>query len=73
MIQAGKVPQLGSKEQGLRESYVFINKILKYIRNLEQDSLQPNLGRIENANCNNTKLWLKRFDLEDGFAVTEKL
>ncbi|WP_332606366.1 type VI immunity family protein [Acinetobacter sp. ESBL14] len=73
LIQAGEVPQLGSQEQGLPESYVFINKVLKYIRNPEPDSLQPNLGRIENANCNNTKLWLKRFDLEDEFEITEEL
>ena len=65
MIQAGENPQLGSKEQGLPEAYVFVNKVLKYLRDPESDTLQPDLGDIDTADENNTKVWLNRFDINE--------
>lgn len=70
MIQNGENPQLGSKQQGLPEVYVFVNQVLKKLRNLKPDSLQPDLGGVENANQKNSKRWLERFDLDENMQTS---
>lgn len=65
LIKACESPQLGSPKQGLPLSYVNLNKYLRYLRNPNNDAMQPNVNDMIGADVKNTKIWLERFDIEN--------
>lgn len=50
LVRAGPFPRLGAPEEGLPETYVFVNKVLRVLRNPRPDGLHfydphlPNAG-----------------------------
>jgi hypothetical protein len=57
-VRAGAFPRLGAPEEGLPEPYVFVNQVLRVLRNPDPESHHYNEGvPVE------TRAWEARFDL----------
>nr|WP_321164593.1 type VI immunity family protein [Variovorax sp. Root411] len=63
LIRAGEFPRLGAPEEGLPEPYVFVNKVLRVLRNPKPDSLHSYMPDIPHADKKATRHWQARFDL----------
>jgi hypothetical protein len=63
LIRAGDFPRLGAPEEGLPEPYVFVNRVLRVLRNPYPEALHTNVPGAPSANEANTRAWEARFDL----------
>ncbi|MBN3850695.1 DUF3396 domain-containing protein [Paraburkholderia sp. Ac-20342] len=63
LIRAGDFPRLGAPEEGLPEPYVFVNRVLRVLRNPVPPSLHTNVPGAEHADPDGTRRWEARFDL----------
>jgi hypothetical protein len=63
LIRAGKFPRLGAPEEGLPEPYVFVNSVLRVLRNPNPDSLHSYMPDIPHADTKASRHWRARFDL----------
>jgi hypothetical protein len=63
LIRAGDFPRLGAPEEGLPAPYVFVNSVLRVLRDPAPDALQSFVPDLETANTANTRAWEARFDL----------
>ena len=63
LIRAGDFPRLGAPEEGLPEPYVFVNRVLRVLRNPAPPSLHTNVPGAEHADPDGTRRWEARFDL----------
>ena len=65
LVRAGPFPRLGAPEEGLPEPYVFVNRVLRVLRDPQHDALHSYIAETERADPNATLKWLARFDLPD--------
>ena len=65
LIRAGDFPRLGAPEEGLPEPYVFVNRVLRVLRNPYPEALHSNVPGAPIANEANTRAWEARFDLHE--------
>ncbi len=65
LVRAGPFPRLGAPEEGLPEPYVFVNGVLRNLRNPKPDGLHLYDPQLENADAKNARAWQARFDLPD--------
>ncbi|MBN3804443.1 DUF3396 domain-containing protein [Paraburkholderia sp. Ac-20336] len=63
LIRAGDFPRLGAPEEGLPKPYVFVNRVLRVLRNPVPPSLHTNVPGAEHADPDGTRRWEARFDL----------
>jgi hypothetical protein len=63
LIRAGEFPRLGAPEEGLPEPYVFVNSVLRVLRNPKSDSLHSYMPDIPHADKKASRHWRARFDL----------
>ncbi|NIF80687.1 DUF3396 domain-containing protein [Paraburkholderia sp. Cy-641] len=63
LIRAGDFPRLGAPEEGLPEPYVFVNRVLRVLRNPAPPSLHTNVPGADHADPDGTRRWEARFDL----------
>ncbi|MGU7772008.1 type VI immunity family protein [Burkholderia sp. MR1-5-21] len=65
MIRAGDFPRLGAPEEGLPEPYVFVNSVLRVLRDPKPDALHTYIPDLPSADTKNARAWVARFDLPD--------
>ncbi|HDR9486851.1 TPA: DUF3396 domain-containing protein [Burkholderia aenigmatica] len=65
MIRAGDFPRLGAPEEGLPEPYVFVNSVLRVLRDPKPDGLHTYIPDLPSADMKNARKWVARFDLPD--------
>lgn len=63
LVRAGPFPRLGAPEEGLPEPYVFVNSVLRVLRDPKHDALHSYIPDTERASPRDTLKWLARFDL----------
>jgi hypothetical protein len=63
LIRAGEFPRLGAPEEGLPEPYVFVNSVLRVLRNPKPDSLHSYMPDVPHADKKASRHWRARFDL----------
>jgi hypothetical protein len=63
LIRAGEFPRLGAPEEGLPEPYVFVNSVLRVLRNPKPDSLHSYMPDVPHADKKASRQWRARFDL----------
>ncbi|KVV48014.1 type VI immunity family protein [Burkholderia ubonensis] len=71
MIRAGDFPRLGAPEEGLPEPYVFVNSVLRVLRDPKPDALHTYIPDLPSADVKNARKWLARFDLPDAPPIPE--
>ncbi|WP_081076408.1 type VI immunity family protein [Burkholderia cepacia] len=71
LVRAGPFPRLGAPEEGLPEPYVFVNKVLRVLRNPKPDGLHLYEPDLPNADSKNARAWEARFDLPDTPPIPE--
>ncbi|KVS34682.1 DUF3396 domain-containing protein [Burkholderia cepacia] len=71
LVRAGPFPRLGAPEEGLPEPYVFVNSVLRTLRNPKPDGLHLHDPQLENADSKNARAWQARFDLPDAPPIPE--
>ncbi|EDT38917.1 type VI immunity family protein [Burkholderia ambifaria] len=71
MIRAGAFPRLGAPEEGLPEPYVFVNSILRVLRDPKPDALHTYIPDLASADVKNARKWVARFDLPDAPPIPE--
>jgi hypothetical protein len=71
IIRAGDFPRLGAPEEGLPEPYVFVNSIVRVLRNPLPDGLHTYIPDLPSANTTNARAWFARFDLPNAPAIPE--
>ena len=71
LVRAGPFPRLGAPEEGLPEPYVFVNKVLRVLRNPKPDGLHLYEPDLPNADARNARAWQARFDLWDAPPIPE--
>ncbi|VWC45472.1 type VI immunity family protein [Burkholderia lata] len=71
LVRAGPFPRLGAPEEGLPEPYVFVNSVLRKLRNPKPDGLHLYDPQLENADNKNARTWQARFDLPDAPPIPE--
>ncbi|MBY4871348.1 DUF3396 domain-containing protein [Burkholderia sp. Bp9017] len=71
MIRAGDFPRLGAPEEGLPEPYVFVNSILRVLRDPKPDALHTYIPDLPSADVKNARKWVARFDLPDAPPIPE--
>lgn len=71
MVRAGDFPRLGAPEEGLPEPYVFVNRVLRVLRDPKPDALHTYIPDLPNANATNARAWAARFDLPDAPPLPE--
>ena len=69
LIRAGDFPRLGAPEEGLPEPYVFVNRVLRVLRNPDSQGLHTNVPGAGHADAEGTRQWEARFDLPDAPAL----
>jgi hypothetical protein len=65
LIRAGDFPRLGAPEEGLPEPYVFVNSVLRVLRDPKPDALHTYIPDLPSADTKNARQWVARFDLPD--------
>ncbi|CAM2145245.1 type VI immunity family protein [Paraburkholderia tropica] len=70
-IRAGEFPRLGAPEEGLPEPYVFVNSVLRVLRDPMPDSLHTFIPDLPSADKRNTAAWEARFDLPGAPPIPE--
>ncbi|MBY4767254.1 type VI immunity family protein [Burkholderia ambifaria] len=63
LIRAGDFPRLGAPEEGLPEPYVFVNSVLRILRDPKPDALHTYIPDLPSADTKNARAWVARFDL----------
>ncbi|WP_078041039.1 type VI immunity family protein [Burkholderia cenocepacia] len=71
MIRAGDFPRLGAPEEGLPEPYVFVNSVLRILRDPKPDALHTYIPDLPSADVKNARKWVARFDLPDAPPIPE--
>lgn len=71
MIRAGDFPRLGAPEEGLPEPYVFVNSVLRVLRDPKPDALHTYIPDLPSADVKNARKWVARFDLPDAPPIPE--
>lgn len=71
MIRAGDFPRLGAPEEGLPEPYVFVNSVLRVLRDPKPDALHTYIPDLPSADVKNARKWVARFDLPDAPSIPE--
>ncbi|QGZ64580.1 type VI immunity family protein [Paraburkholderia acidisoli] len=71
LIRAGDVPRLGAPEEGLPEPYVFVNRVLRVLRDPNACDLPAEGGEGPAASGTNPRSWAARFDLPDAPPIPE--
>ncbi|WP_186236761.1 type VI immunity family protein [Burkholderia gladioli] len=71
MIRAGDFPRLGAPEEGLPEPYVFVNSVLRVLRDPKPDALHTYIPDLPSADVKNARAWAARFDLPDAPPIPE--
>ncbi len=71
LVRAGPFPRLGAPEEGLPEPYVFVNKVLRVLRNPRPDGLHFYDPHLPNADSRNARSWQARFDLPNARQIPE--
>lgn len=71
LVRAGPFPRLGAPEDGLPEPYVFVNKVLRVLRNPKPDGLHFYDPHLPNADSKHARSWQARFDLPDASPIPE--
>ncbi|WP_323117999.1 type VI immunity family protein [Burkholderia alba] len=71
MIRAGGFPRLGAPEEGLPEPYVFVNSVLRTLRDPKPDALHTYIPDLPSADMRNARKWVARFDLPDAPPIPE--
>ncbi|WP_082874694.1 type VI immunity family protein [Burkholderia sp. MSMB1589WGS] len=71
MIRAGDFPRLGAPEEGLPEPYVFVNSVLRVLRDPKPDALHTYIPDLPSADTKNARKWVARFDLPDAPPIAE--
>ncbi|PTB20454.1 hypothetical protein C9I57_11310 [Trinickia symbiotica] len=71
LVRAGPFPRLGAPEEGLPEPYVFVNKVLRVLRNPKPDGLHFYDPHLPNADSKHARSWQARFDLPDARPIPE--
>ncbi|AIF48810.1 hypothetical protein HY57_16950 [Dyella japonica A8] len=69
LIRAGAFPRLGAPEEGLPEPYVFVNRVLRVLRNPNPEQLHTHIEGVPSADADNTKAWEARFDLPGSLPI----
>ncbi|KVV07368.1 type VI immunity family protein [Burkholderia ubonensis] len=69
LIRAGDFPRLGAPEEGLPEPYVFVNRVLRDLRNPDPDGLHTYIPDLPSADKKNSKAWFARFDLPNAPSI----
>ncbi|ABO60378.1 DUF3396 domain-containing protein (plasmid) [Burkholderia vietnamiensis] len=69
LIRAGSFPRLGAPEEGLPEPYVFVNTVLRQLRDPDSDGLHTYIPDLPSADKGNAKGWYARFDLPGAQAI----
>ncbi|MEQ5843633.1 DUF3396 domain-containing protein [Paraburkholderia acidicola] len=70
-IRAGDFPRLGAPEEGLPEPYVFVNSVLRVLRDPKPDALHTYIPDLPSADRKNARTWIARFDLPDAPPIPE--
>jgi hypothetical protein len=65
LIRAGEFPRLGAPEEDLPEPYVFVNSVLRVLRDPSPDALHTYIPDLPSADTKNARHWVARFDLPD--------
>ena len=73
LIRAGEFPRLGAPEEGLPEPYVFVNSVLRVLRDPNPDALHTYIPDSPSADTKNARHWVARFDLPDAPSIPEPL
>lgn len=71
MIRAGDFPRLGAPEEGLPEPYVFVNSVLRVLRDPKPDALHTYIPDLPSADVKNARKWVARFDLPNAQPIPE--
>ncbi|MGH8779402.1 type VI immunity family protein [Paraburkholderia sp.] len=71
LIRAGDFPRLGAPEEGLPEPYVFVNSVLRVLRDPKPDALHTYIPDLPSADTKNARAWVARFDLPDAPPIPE--
>lgn len=71
LVRAGPFPRLGAPEEGLPEPYVFVNKVLRVLRNPKPDGLHFYDPHLPNADSKHARSWQARFDLPGARPIPE--
>jgi hypothetical protein len=71
LIRAGEFPRLGAPEEGLPEPYVFVNSVLRVLRDPNPDALHTYIPDLPSADTKNARHWVARFDLPDAPPIPE--
>lgn len=71
LVRAGPFPRLGAPEEGLPEPYVFVNSVLRVLRNPKPDGLHLYDPHLPNADSKNARDWGARFDLPGARRIPE--
>ncbi|CAN7743692.1 type VI immunity family protein [Paraburkholderia sp. DD10] len=71
LIRAGDFPRLGAPEEGLPEPYVFVNSVLRVLRDPGPDALHTYIPDLPSADMKNARAWAARFDLPDAAPIPE--
>ena len=71
LVRAGPFPRLGAPEEGLPEPYVFVNKVLRVLRNPKPDGLHMYDPHLPNADSKHARSWAARFDLPNAQPIPE--
>ncbi|MET3231175.1 UNVERIFIED_ORG: hypothetical protein ABIC54_003371 [Burkholderia sp. 1263] len=71
LIRAGDFPRLGAPEEGLPEPYVFVNSVLRVLRDPGPDALHTYIPDLPSADTKNARAWAARFDLPDAAPIPE--
>ncbi|AIF48809.1 type VI immunity family protein [Dyella japonica] len=69
LIRAGAFPRLGAPEEGLPEPYVFVNRVLRVLRNPNPEQLHTHIEGVPSADDANTRAWEARFDLPGSLPI----
>ena len=64
-VRAGPFPRLGAPEEGLPEPYVFVNRVLRVLRNPTPDAMHSFIPDTDHADLTASRHWQARFDLPD--------
>ncbi|MBN3815945.1 DUF3396 domain-containing protein [Paraburkholderia sp. Se-20369] len=71
LIRAGDFPRLGAPEEGLPEPYVFVNSVLRVLRDPKPDALHTYIPDLPSADTRNARAWVARFDLPGAAPIPE--
>jgi hypothetical protein len=63
LIRAGSFPRLGAPEEGRLEPYVYVNSVLRSLRNPKRGALHTFIPDLPHADKKISRLWVARFDL----------